>query len=116
MKPATELVMEASSGRLPIEDFIAEYNNFYHYNALDGHESTPSERTILKSVQPLVEFHEHVQNLLGLVYLGPKEDLEAYLRAGRITPERVREVLAELVTKFKPLELFDTLSNQSKAT
>lgn len=92
----TELIVEGASGSLGIRQFIASYDNFYHYNALDGHEADSAIASHLVEFADACRLHEAVQTeVIDQVYLG-HENLEQYVAAGRILPDEASDRLREI--------------------
>jgi hypothetical protein len=97
---ATSLIDDAAKGRISVEEFVKHYGNFYYYEALDGHEADRQTRELLDKYRELVSLHEEVQtNIVDLTYLGPKEDAEEFIAAGRIIPAVAAQKLAELASR-----------------
>jgi len=96
---ATLQVSNLLSERCSLDEFLKEYNNFYYYEALDGHEADQCQKRAISELGKVVKFHEKIQTeVIDKVYLGDKENLQQYLDAGRITGEQAFEkmkILAE---------------------
>ena len=58
---ASSLVLEVITEEISFEDFLKKYNNFFYYEALDGHEADIEQKKILAEFQPAIHFHENVQ-------------------------------------------------------
>jgi hypothetical protein len=99
---ATSLIEDTVRGRISVEEFVKRYDNFYYYEALDGHEADGQTRKLLSKYRELVLLHEEAQtNIVDITYLGPKEDGEEFIAAGRILPEAAAQKLAELAGRHE---------------
>lgn len=86
LRDATVLIARTIDGDLPVQAFIEKYGNFYYYEALDGHEEDAPGKRLLSKYRKLISLHEAVQtSVVDLTYVGPDEQLQQYLDAGRIT-------------------------------
>lgn len=113
LRSATLLIDDAMNGRISMEEFVKRYDNFYYYEALDGHEADSQIRQLLDKYRELVLLHEEVQaNVVDITYLGPKEDAEEFTAAGRILPEKAAQKLAELARKYELAHWFERLRAQ----
>lgn len=99
---ATSLIDDAVRGRISVEEFVKRYGNFYYYEALDGHEADSQTKALLNKYRELVILHEEVQtSVVDLTYIGPKENAEVFIAAGRILPEVAAQRLAELARTYE---------------
>lgn len=79
-----ELVRRCANGSLSFERFCEEYNNFWSYYALDGHESDEEERVILEKYEDCIEPHRIIAfDILGKVCSEDDAKLSTYQQAGR---------------------------------
>ncbi len=111
-RSATMLVIQAVAGRMNLKHFIEAYDNFYYFNALDGHEDSDDERAVMREFEKLIRFHEAVQAIVDTIYWGPEEQREAYLAAGRMLPEDGEKRLRECVAEHAPMEEIERLANK----
>ena len=101
LKEGLFLVQQVVSGEISIQEFVKKYNNFYYYNALDGHEANESTLDLFSKYSQLIELHRRVQmEVVNLVFLGNKNDLPQYLEAGRITPDEARRRIKNILREF----------------
>ncbi|MET1078926.1 MAG: hypothetical protein ABWY06_13010 [Pseudomonas sp.] len=79
-----ELVRRCVRGDISFDDFCREYNDFYAYYALDGHESDDEERELLLKHDAIIEPHRVIAyDILGRVCSDEDAQLEPYKQAGR---------------------------------
>jgi hypothetical protein len=94
LEQGTSLVCSLAEGRIPIGRFLQEYGDFYHYNALDGHEGAVGRIPGLDEQASIIRLHERVQEIAYDVY-DADAPLAAYEDAGRILPgEAERRIVA----------------------
>lgn len=106
---ATTLVSELLAGRRTVEEFAQEYGNFFHYEALDGHEAEPAQKAVLKGFRAAVSFHERVQTeVVDLLYLG-EADKDQYFAPARIGADEARERLGRLAAEHRVNDLLQAL-------
>ena len=89
-----QLLESVASGELDFCDFCEQYNDFYSYYALDGHESDADEQALLEKHHALIEPHRVVfEDILSLVCSDEDAKREIYQQAGRIGSfEAVRRI------------------------
>lgn len=58
---ASHLIIKCVNYEISLEDFIKNYNNFYYYEALDGHEAYGNKINILNELSEIISFHKLVQ-------------------------------------------------------
>ena len=79
-----ELVRLCVSGELSFDQFCDQYNDFYAFYALDGHESDEEERALLLKHELLTEPHRIIAyDILGRVCSDRDAQLDSYKEAGR---------------------------------
>lgn len=101
LRSGTVLIADAVGGRISVEDFVRRYDNFYYYEALDGHEADSETRDLFNKYRNLISLHEEVQTkIVDITYLGPKDNAAQFIAAGRITPESAAKRLNELAKKY----------------
>ena len=93
----SDLVRRCLAGDLSFSAFCDQYNDFYAYYALDGHESDDEERALLLKYAHLIEPHRVIAcDILGRVCSDADATLESYKQAGRFGSsdalERLRNV------------------------
>ena len=97
----TFLIIQAAEGIFAISDFVEKYDNFYYFEALNGHEEDEHGRFLLCQYSEVIAAHEKVQTtIVDLLFLGPDEEREQYLKAGRIGPKQAKERLNEIVVTY----------------
>jgi hypothetical protein len=95
-----------------MKQFILEYADFYHYNALDGHEADTDTMVALERYSGVVEFHKEVQTrVVDLIYSAPPEQELQYQQAGRITIEEAMVRLQNVVSKYRIKDLLKALKS-----
>ena len=108
----TQLVKDAVDGRLSFVEFLSKYDNFYYYNALDGHEDDDEGRRMLAQFSDVVVLHRCVQEeIINCAYVGEngrKADFEA---AGRIDAAQAVERLRRLTEKYGLTEVLERLQS-----
>ncbi|MEW6111231.1 MAG: hypothetical protein AB1664_03805 [Thermodesulfobacteriota bacterium] len=88
----TLLVAQVLSGRISLQEFVQQYDSFYYYNALDGHEADAQRRSVLQKYSKAIGFHEAIQTtVVDLIYLGHASHRAQYLAAGRIDSKEAIE-------------------------
>ena len=93
----TFLVNKVVSDEIDIKSFVKEYNNFYYYNALDGHEADENLKQLFKKYSDVIELHEQIQtNVVNLVYLKDDGNLQEYLDAGRISVDQALDTIKRI--------------------
>lgn len=56
------LIGACVEGRLPFEEFLRRYDNFYDRFALDGHESSPDGRKVLTRQVERIRLHARIRD------------------------------------------------------
>jgi hypothetical protein len=78
------MVKQCVSGHLTFLSFCEQYNDFYAYYALDGHESDDEERALLLKYDHLIEPHRVIAfDILGRVCSDADAVLDSYKQSGR---------------------------------
>jgi hypothetical protein len=107
----TALVLSVGRNEISLQKFLEAYQNFYHYYALDGHESDAAERCLLDEQAEAIDLHRRVQEeVLSLVYMTGDWDRAALNRIGRIDPEQAQQKLAGLCADLRADEILRELS------
>lgn len=105
---ATELVERVTRSDISIENFQAEYDDYYYAAALDGHEGGVVG-ALLPTIRPVVELHRDVQTILDAVYL-PQHGLALkYEAAGRINAAEAKRRLMGLASSHDLAQLISAL-------
>jgi hypothetical protein len=95
-------------GSLAIPEFVKRYDNFYYYNALDGHEEGEEGKRLLAVFSDAVKLHKHVQeDVVDNLYLGEPGYLDQFKEAGRIAAQ---EGVARLLNILKGYDLNDMIA------
>ena len=110
LKRATSLVGRLVSKEISIEQFVDEYDNFFYYEALDGHESNAQQRLLLSEFAEVVSFHERVQHVIDLVYLGSSKQKQQYVDAGRVDLESAEQKIRFLANEYDVTRLLEHLN------
>lgn len=95
------LVRECIEGRLSFDAFCDQYNNFYAFYALDGHESDEEERLLLEKHEARIEPHRVIAcEILGNLCSDADALLESYQNAGRFGSTEALRRMTQV--RFKP--------------
>ncbi len=114
LERATSLVNRLANKAMSIKQFVSEYDNFFYYEALDGHEADEPRRLLLGEFAELISLHEKIQmRVIDLVFLGSKEQKQQYLDTGRISPEAAKQEVQSLANEYDVTGLLRRL-NQMK--
>lgn len=107
----TSLVVSVGKGGISLDRFLESYQSFYHYYALDGHESDAEERRLLDEQAEAIELHRRVlEEVLNLVCTTGDWDKAALNRIGRIDREQAQQKLVELCAAQRAEEILKRLS------
>ena len=95
------LVRRCAQGEITFKQFCDQYNSYWSFYALDGHESDDEEREILERYEDRIELHR----LIAFDVLGPlcsEEDAQSdiYIQAGRFGSAVAQEKLAALWERY----------------
>jgi hypothetical protein len=92
-----DLVRQCVSGTISFDKFCAEYNDFYAFYALDGHESDLDEQALFEKHEQRIQPHEFIAyQILGRVCADADAELESYKQAGRFGSRVAIEMLARV--------------------
>ncbi len=96
------LVRRCSAGEIDFWSFILQYNNFYQHHALDGHESSEEELTILSRLEPRVLPHRLVaSDVLAHVCSDHDAANPSYQAAGRfgssVAVDKIRAIASTFI-------------------
>jgi len=79
-----ELVLRCAAGELSFQQFCDQYNAFYAFYALDGHESDEEERALLEKHEERILPHRVIAfEVLGRVCSDEDAKRDIYIQAGR---------------------------------
>jgi hypothetical protein len=79
-----KIVFECINGQLDFWTFCNDYNNFYDYCALDGHESDAEELALLTKYRDRILIHEQIRDeILYKVCKDIDADKPDYIASGR---------------------------------
>jgi len=108
----TKLVVAVASGGLDVREFVEKYNNFYYYNALDGHEVGTKSDRLIGVFDDACRLHEVVQtDVIDQIYLGT-ENIEQYVAAGRILPDVASDRLRKIADTYDAVALLNRLREE----
>ena len=111
LERATSLFNRLVNKEISIRQFVNEYDNFFYYEALDGHEANEQQKVLLAEFEELISLHEKIQtNIVDLVFLGSKEQKQQYLDVGRITPETAEREVQSLANEYDVPKFLKRLS------
>ena len=92
-----DLVRRCVAGKINFEEFCEQYNDFYAFYALDGHESDPEEQALLDKHEARIRPHEFIAyEILGRVCSDSDAELESYKLAGRFGSREAIERLSQV--------------------
>jgi hypothetical protein len=80
------LVRQCITGRISLDEFLRKYNNFPFAYALDGHESDPDEKAMLRRYARRIDFHFGVMRSLSGLCSEEEAQNPLYIKAGRFPP------------------------------
>ena len=60
LKKGAKLILDCVQGCISFETFLFEYDSFYLYHALDGHESDDAELELLQKYEAEITIHEKI--------------------------------------------------------
>jgi hypothetical protein len=111
LQEGTLLVKRVASGEINIQDFIKEYNNFYYYNALDGHEADEALSLLFQKYSEVIKLHREVQtDVVDLLYVGDDKNISKYSDAGRLSLEQAKARLQNIVESYDFQSLLSDLA------
>ncbi len=71
LRTATLLVDRWRKGGCTLHEFVGEYGDYYHYEALDGHEANNDQKQILAELSAFIELHKKITfDVVDAVYFG----------------------------------------------
>jgi hypothetical protein len=109
---ATLLVDSYVKGLISWDDFIKRYNNFYYFEALDGHEAGDKEMDVLRGLKKAIDLHRDIQKkAIDLVIPNDVKDRGVYLSAGRIADEEAGRRVSNLAFKHDLKEVLSFLES-----
>ena len=94
-----ELLVRWADGHLTFPEFLAQYDNFSHVYALDGHEADSSELILLEKHHQRVAVHLEVSELLSRLCSEEDWGNPSYRTGGRAPPAQVMAELKDFVAK-----------------
>ncbi|MDQ3033278.1 MAG: hypothetical protein M3Y87_12740 [Myxococcota bacterium] len=105
----TELVMRLLCDEISFDVFLAEYDSFYHANALDGHEPGLPPRRLARFAA-VIAMHEEIDAaVITRIYVGawPADELASI---GRVTPDQALVSLREIARRHAVGRLLEELA------
>lgn len=100
------IVRKCIDGEMRFEEFCDEYNDFYAYYALDGHESDEEERLLLDKHRDRIAPHRVIAcEILGRVCSDSDAQLASYKQAGRFGS-------AEAILRMKNINISGSTSSE----
>ena len=83
-----QLINDCANEVVSFWEFVEKYNNFYHYYALDGHESDDEEFELLLKHEKRLLIHEQVtEQILNYVCSDDDANKPIYVNNGRFGSE-----------------------------
>lgn len=106
---ATLLVFKGIMQKISLREFVKAYNNFYYYEALDGHEADAMQKKVLDEFKIAIQLHEKVQTqVIDQLYLD-ETNKEEFIKAGRIDGVEAMKRLTEIGKEFNIEEVIKNL-------
>ena len=97
---ATLLVSKVIMQEMQLQIFVERYNNFYYYEALDGHEADEIQQKVLDEFKTAIQLHEKVQTkVIDQLYLA-NNSREQFIKAGRIDDLEAMRRLSQIAKEF----------------
>jgi len=107
----TLLVKKIVSKEITFVDFIEQYNNFYYYNALDGHEADDITKSLLVKFSGVISLHKEIQTTVAdVLYLGNQVNSSKLQNSGRIDVDQAMQRIATISKSYN----IDSLINEVK--
>lgn len=92
-----DLVRQCVAGSLSFKEFCVQYEDFYAFYALDGHESDLEELALFEKHGQRIQPHEFIAyQILGRTCDDSDAELESYKQAGRFGSREAVEMLARV--------------------
>lgn len=108
---ATLLVFKGIMQKISLRELVKEYNNFYYYEALDGHEADEMQKKVLDEFKIVIQLHEKVQTqVIDQLYL-EETNKEQFMKADRIDGVEAMKRLAEIGKEFNIEEVINKLED-----
>ena len=96
------LVRRCALGEISFSEFCDQYNNYWSFYALDGHESDDEEREILDRYEDRIELHRLIAfDILGPLCSEEDSQRDIYIQAGRFGSAVAQQKLASLWRKHE---------------
>ncbi len=97
LRTATLLVERWRKGDCTLQELVGEYGDYYHYEALDGHEANEDQKRILAEFSEFIEPHQKITlDVVDAVYFGDEfseKQLEETHRIGMdVAEKRLRDL------------------------
>lgn len=74
LSAATRKVKQVADGSIPIAEFLAMYNNYYYFEALDGHEASSIPPSVLAFFPDAIRLHMRIQTeVVDLIWTGAND-------------------------------------------
>ena len=109
----TVLIEQLALDKTSVKDFIRKYNNFYYYNALDGHEANDQTKSFLEKYSLVISLHKDIQvNFVDKIYFANNEACLLSLSSKeQISKFNIKQKLNELLKNYNIKRLLTQLSN-----
>ena len=96
-----QFILDCADEIIGFWHFVETYNNFFHYFALDGHESDEKEKRLLLKYEKRLEVHETLtNNVLNNVCTDEDAKRAIYIENGRFGSEVGLVKLKEIANKY----------------
>lgn len=104
------LILSFNEDKLSIEEFIEIFNNFYYFEALDGHEANTNQKIILQKWSDVISILAQIQTeIIDRVYVKDDEMHDLYIKTGRIDREQAVQKLKKILQEKNINELLEKL-------
>ncbi len=114
LRTATLLVDRWRKGDCTLHEFVGEYGDYYHYEALDGHEANDDQKQVLADLSAFIELHEKITfDVVDAVYLGDGVTAKQLEELHRVGIDATEKRLKDLCHQYDIEALLKKLSEIS---
>lgn len=111
----TQLIKKVALKEITAVDFLKQYNNFYYYNALDGHEANDLTASLFKKYSSVISLHKDIQtNVVDAIYLGGADVSSKQLAVGRISVNDAIEKISTILKTYNIEVLLSMLEGTNR--
>ena len=96
-----QMIQQCANGDLAFKDFLEQYNDFYDYYALDGHESDEHELAVFEKYKWRIKPHKELaQEILSHICNDDDALKDSYINARRFGSNEALHRLKVLSEKY----------------